>query len=77
MVVMKRVDCEGGCASFILSFLSLPLFFVKRVSRYYGVIGFTIKLSQTLSILTLAAAQLWGEGAAVTVGAEIFLYLDC
>lgn len=73
---MKRADCKR-CASFILSLSFPPLFFVKRGSRYYGVIGFTIKLSQTLSILMLAAAQLWEEGAAVTVGAEIFLYLDC
>lgn len=56
MVIMKRVDCERGCASFILSSLSFPLFFVIQGSRYYGVIGFTIKLSQTLSILTLTAA---------------------
>lgn len=60
MVIMKRVDCERGCASFILSSLSFPLFFVKRGSRYYGVIGFTIKLSQTLSISMLVVAQLCG-----------------
>lgn len=71
---MKRVDCERGCASF---FSSIPLFFVKPGSRYYGVIGFTIKLSQTLGILTLVAAQLGGRRA-VTVGAEIYLFhLDC
>lgn len=77
MVIMKRVDCERGCASFHSFFSFIPLFFVIRGSRYYGVIGFKIKLSQTLSILALAVLQLWGEGAAVTVGAEIFLYLDC
>lgn len=73
---MIKVDCERGCASFSLSCLSFPL---KPGSRYYGVIGCTIKLSQTLSFLKVAAAQLWGggEAAAVTVGAEMFLYLDC
>lgn len=59
---MKKVDCERGRASFNLSCLSFLLFFVKRGSRYYGVIGFTIKLSQTLSILKLTAAQSWGGG---------------
>lgn len=54
-------DCRIRCASSILSFLSSTLFFVKWGSRYYGVIGFTIKLSKTLSILKLAAAQLWGR----------------
>lgn len=68
---------KEGFASFIRSCLSFPLFFVKRGCRYYGVIGFTIKLSQTLSISKLAAAQPQGVAAAVTVGAEISLYLDC
>lgn len=73
---MKRVDCERGCVSFILSSPSFRLFFLIQGSRYYGVIGFTIKLSQTLSIFTLEAALLSGEQH-ITVGAEIFLHLDC
>lgn len=54
----------------LLSCLSFsPLFFVKGGSRYYGVIGFTIKLSQTLSILEVAAAQSWGGGGGGEGGA--------
>lgn len=58
MVIMKRVDCERGFSSFILSSLSFSQFSTIPGCRYYGVIGLTIKLSQSLSILMLAVAQL-------------------
>lgn len=57
MVILIKVDCESGCASFSLSF---PL---KPGSRYYGVIGHTIRLSQSLRFLKVAAAQLWVGGS--------------
>lgn len=70
---------KGGYTSFN-SFIPTKM----RLQVLWGVIGFTIKLSQTLKVFFFPffffklAALWWSqEATAVTVGAEIFLYLDC
>ena len=68
---------KGGYTSFN-SFIPTKM----RVQVLWGVIGFKIKLSQTLKVFFFRffklAALWWSqEATAVTVGAEIFLYLDC
>ncbi len=78
---MKRVDCERGCASFILSSLSFPLFFV-RLQVLWGnwLHNQTFPNFEHFDARGGAVMMGGGEeggGAAVTVGAEIFLYLDC
>lgn len=70
---MKRVDCESGCASFSSFIPSVPC--DTRLQVLWG----NWPHNQTFpNFERFAAAQLLGGGvAAVTVGAEIFLYLDC
>lgn len=75
---MKRVDCERGCAFFVQSFFS----FIPPVlcDTRFQVLWSNWLHNQTFpnfEHFDAHSSTVVGEGAAVTVGAEIFLYRDC